>query len=588
MSIRKDSTGSLKIIALAGAEEIGMNMTVYTYEKAGGEAYSILVDCGVGFDSMPGAMVMIPDIRAIKELGLKIEAIIITHAHEDHIGALPYIYHYLQAPIYATPFTCGLLEKKFHYLKNRHYKTEGIDLTQIEEVDKANLIVGEEVPKERKKKINQVRAGDTKKFGPFTIQWVNCTHSVPDSAMLCIETENGIRVVHTGDWKDDIDPLVGVPTDFETLAKFSQKGVHALISDSTNIHEELDAVSEGLVLESLKKLVKDTKTGKFVLTCFASNVARVKSSLEAAKEAGRKVLVLGTSLKKCIEVARELGYIDDSMVIDEKEAKELAPEKVMIISTGSQAEEGSSLWKMAHKTLEAGSVLEKGDTLVFSARVIDGRQHEVRKVINKLVERGIRIIHPWNSDSCIHASGHPTQPDIEKLIKLVNPKFVVPVHSEAEHRVSHIAFAKKLGYKAFNLRNGTIAEICQDEIKKAGTVKTGRIAVDGQRLISVTSDIFVKRKEISDNGFIMITVRLKGQSVGNLLISDYGVYDSSDGKSKKDNLNAIRAALNALLSGRSINIAEKETTKKAIVNEVKKVVNRSIGKNPIIGVHFTL
>jgi len=571
-------SGNLKMIALAGAEEIGMNMTVYTYEKENGEKYSILVDCGVGFVSLPGAAIAMPDLNALKDLDVKIEAIIITHGHEDHIGALPYLSDFLNAPIYATPFTMGLIERKFSYIKTKKYKIEGLNYSFLTE---------QNINKE--KKLFTVKAGESRQFGPFKITWIHCTHSVPDSSMLGIELENGIRLVHTGDWKDDTNPVVGKSTDFALLSEFSKKGVHALIADSTNIHEESEAITEATVGESIAKLVKETKTGKIVFTCFASNIARVKSCVEAARLANRKVLVLGSSLEKSIDVALSLGYMMDDIIIDESEVKNYRPNELMIISTGSQAEERSALWKMAHKDLQAGSVLEKGDTVVFSARVIDGRQADVRKVINLLVERGVRIIHPWNShDSCIHASGHPTRPDIKKLLNTVKPNVVVPVHCEAEHRISHIAFAKELGFKAFNLRNGTIAEIKKDEIVKVGNVRAGKIALDGLRLLNFESDVFTKRKEMNENGFIMVTIRIKGKEASNILVSDYGVFDSFDRDSKKEGISSVKNIVNSVVAGVGINLSEKEGLRKKIVNSVKDVVWKKINKNPVVGVHFTL
>ena len=556
--------GSLKIVPLAGAEEIGMNMMLYMYEKEG-EKFNILVDCGVAFENLPGANVVMPDMQALKDLDVKIDVIVLTHGHEDHIGAIVYLFNEIKAPMYATPFTCGLIKKKFKYSKIKDYELETVQL------------------------------GESRDLGPFHIQWIAVTHSIPDSAMLAIEVNN-TRILHTGDWKLDDEPIVGPVADFEKIEAFGRKGVDIMISDSTNIHEDQTAVSEGEVYRSLEKLVAETKTGKFVLTCFASNVARVKSCLNAAKNAGRKVLILGGSLKKTIEVSLELGYLDGDIIIDEEEANETPANKMMIISTGSQAETNSALWKMANKMRSAGSVLEKGDTLVFSARVIDGRQHEVRKVINQLVERGLRIMHPWNSqESCIHASGHPGKPDIEKLLNSVKPQYVIPVHSEAEHRVSHIAFAKSKGYKAFNIRNGMVIEIKKNEkevtIEKVKTIKSSKVIFDGGRLVHESSDIFRVRRELNANGFIMITVLFKNKKISTI-VTNYGVYDrATDVTSKNISLNKqLKFDVDRAISsyGHSDIGHQESAIKKKIIDAAKNSIWYQIKKVPLIGVHFAV
>ena len=548
----------LKMVALAGAEEIGMNMTVYSYEYENGQKANILVDCGVAFENLPGAGVVMPDVRKLKELGLKIDAIILTHGHEDHIGAIPYLYDFLKVPMYATPFTCGLIAKKMSYIKKKDYQLEMVQL------------------------------GDTRKVGPFTIKWIAAAHSIPDNSMLAIEVE-GIRVFHTGDWKLDPDPIIGRVIDHESIIAFGDKGVHALVSDSTNIHEAETANSEGDVAASLVRLVKGTTSGRFVLTCFSSNVARVKSCMDAARAAGRKVLLLGTSLKKSTEVASDLGYLDDDVLVDEDEANSLAPEKLMIVSTGSQGEMNSALWKMANKLRTAGSVLERGDTLVFSARVIDGKQNDVRTIINQLVERGIRVMHPWNSKaSCIHASGHPGKPDIAQLLKWVRPNYVIPVHSEAEHRISHIAFAKEQGYKAFNLRNGMVVKIGQDVISKVGTMMCDRLAYDGNRLVDLTSEIFKQRKSMNDNGMIVISVGLKNKKP-TCILTNYGVYDKdSDIKRGLALSKQLRFDIERMLGAFSVSdfTHQDSMIKKKISEVARNTIWNQIKKNPLIACHI--
>lgn len=573
--------GSLKLVTLAGAEEIGMNMAVYTYE-VDGHKYSIMVDCGVAFEDLPGASVAMPNLNVLKDLNVKINAIIITHGHEDHIGALPYLVDKLQAPIYATPFSAALIKRKFDYIKKKNYKLEVVNL------------------------------GESRQVGPFFIQWINATHSIPDSSMLAIEV-GGIRVLQTGDWKDDPSPLIGMTTDFDSIASFAKKGIHALVADSTNIHQKNIAISEEQVAESIKNLVLSAQDGKFVLTCFASNVSRVKGALEAAKLAGRKVLILGSSLIKAIEASMELGYLKNYDLITEEEAARTANKDLMIISTGSQGEERSALWKMANEMRSAGSSLEKGDTLVFSARVIDGRQKSVRKIINKLVDKGVRIIHPWNSESTIHASGHPSLPDVDKLLTLTKPNVVIPVHSEAEHRISHIVFAKSKGLKTFNIKNGVVVEISPEGVIPVDIVTTNKVVLDGARLVNEDSEIFLRRMGLCEGGLISVAIAMKGKKMITN-VSNIGVFDDSvdfvkkkekhsDNIDSKKNLNILDEAgknrsflsknlkyeIDRFVSANSNEfISNTNIMRKKLIAYVKKYVSNAIRKEIFVNVQILL
>ncbi len=557
--------GSLRLVAVSGAEEIGMNMTIYSFEKDN-KNYNLLVDCGISFGDFPGAGVVMPNLPELMKNGMHIDAIILTHGHEDHIGALPYLLEMINAPMYATPFTCGLIKNKLTYVsRDRFAKKPNYDF-----------------------KLNKVELGQTLNIGPFSIQWIATPHSIPDSAMLAIEVD-GKRVLHTGDWKLDPNPVVGQTIDYKSLQAFGKKGVHALIGDSTNIHEEETANSEGEVADALKELVKNTKTGKFVLTCFASNVARVKSCIEAANEAGRSVLLLGSSLKKAFVVATELGYLDAKNVIDEDQVGDIPSNKLMVICTGSQAEENSALWKIANKMRTAGTSLDMGDTIVFSARVIDGNQHNVRKVINELVERGVRVLHPWNSrESCIHASGHPAKPDIKQLLEWVKPNYVIPVHCEAEHRISHIAFARSLGFKTFNLRNCVIIEISEEKIEKIGSLKVEKLVYDGKRLIPDQSFVFKERKEMNDNGLISVSIGYKGKNL-NAFVTCYGLFD------KNVDLNNNQIHYSKIIKSEVEKVVKKfsvadfqaaNAVKKEVITAVRNCAYRYVSKNPAVICHI--
>lgn len=568
-------SGKLKLVALGGTEEIGMNMTLYIYEGSfgnGRDNFCIMVDCGVSFEEMPGANVVMPDIKSLEHEGIEIDAVVLTHGHEDHIGAIPYLASQLNCPIYGTPFTMGLVEKK---LKDSSKNGSSI--------------------------LHTVNLGEKRQIGPFDISWISVTHSIPDSSMLGIEVgeKEKVRVLHTGDWKLDDDPIVGPKTDVEALKKFGDLGVDALICDSTNIHEEESALSEGEVAKTLKEMVSNTQKGRFVLTCFSSNVARVKSCFEAARAANRQVLVLGTALRRTLEVAENLGYVDDVDYITEDQARNFKPENLMIICTGSQAEFNSALWKMAHKVPNGGTLLDKEDTLVFSARVIDGRQKSVREAINKFVERGVRVLHPWNSkDMAIHASGHPGQPDIAALFSWVKPKCVIPVHSEAEHRISHLAFAKSKGYKAFNLKNGMMVDINREGIIKNKAIEHGKLVYDGSRLIPYNHEIFKQREELRNNGFVMITIGLKFKKV-KCMVSSWGLNEKDRTEPSAENPNEknprkmsfnkkLRSDIERCISSFSSAdfSMQEQMIRKKVIDTARNSIWQMIKKSPIIGVHL--
>jgi ribonuclease J len=490
----------ITVVPLGGADEIGMNMTLYIVEHDG-QKRCIMIDCGVAFEDLHGASVAMPDIKSLDEQNIKVEAIVLTHGHEDHIGAIPYLYDLLECPIYGTPFTMKLVRKKL----------EG---------------------KKDVSKLHEVNCGERRNIASFDIEWISVTHSIPDSAMLRIEA-NGVRILHTGDWRLDDNPIVGSLTDKKRIAELGHENISAMICDSTNIHEEESAASEGEVAESLANLVKNTKSGRFVLTCFSSNIARVKSCIDAAKMAGRKVLIMGGSLVRNLEAAVALDYVDENDFMVDGDVKSYKPEQLMVICTGSQGEYNSALWKIANKVKNSGGILEKGDTLVFSARIIDGKQLTVRRIINNMVERGVKVLHPWNSkDSTIHASGHPGQPDIAQMLDWVKPRCVVPVHSEAEHRVAHIAFAKSKGYDAFNVRDGVAIDIYADKIVASGKFSHGKLVYDGNRLVQSTNKIFQERADLAQGGVVCISLGVKQKKLQSL-IRTFGI-DDGEKESEED------------------------------------------------------
>ena len=470
----------LKIIPLGGLLEIGKNITVFEYEND-----IILVDCGLAFpeDDMLGIDLVIPDLTYLEKNKEKIRGLVITHGHEDHIGSIPYLLKQINVPIYATKLTIGLIEHK---------------------LEEHKLL--------RSAKLNVVNPGQIVDFGTMQVEFIRTTHSIPDACSLAIHTPVGV-VVHTGDFKIDYTPIDGEMMDFGRLAELGNRGVLALMSDSTNSERKGYTMSESTVGEVLDKLFINC-TKRIVVATFSSNVHRVQQIVNSAVKYGRKVAICGRSMINTIETARKFGYIKvpDNVFIDIDMIKSYPDDRLTIITTGSQGETMSALTRMAsgeHKKVQ----ITPNDLIIISANPIPGNENAVSKVIDDLMKIGAEVV--YNALEDIHVSGHACQEEQKLMISLVKPKYFIPVHGEYRQLIAHSETAKKVGVNPENIfimTNGRVLELNEYEAKLAGTVPVGRVMVDGLGVGDVGNIVLRDRQRLSQDGLIIIVLTMDSQT----------------------------------------------------------------------------
>jgi len=466
----------LKVIPLGGLEEIGKNMTVFEY----GEDI-VIVDCGLAFpeDEMLGIDLVIPDITYLEKNAHKIRAIVVTHGHEDHIGALPYVLRKIKAPIYGTELTLGLIENK---------------LIEHDMFDTNQLI--------------SVKAGDTITLGVFSIEFIRSTHSIADTVMLAIDTPVGM-VFHTADFKIDHTPIEGEPIDFQRIAELGKKGILLLMSDSTNVERPGYTMSERKVGETFDNVFKEAKT-RILVASFASNIHRLQQVFNSSQKNGRKVAIIGRSMINVTKTALKLGYLNipEDILIDLDQVKRLPPHQVTIITTGSQGEPMSALARIAmstHKKVE----LIPGDLVIISASPIPGNEKFVYRVINELYKKGANVM--YDSLAEIHVSGHARQEELKMIQRLVKPKFFMPVHGEYRHLRQHATLAINMGMpeeNVFIMSNGKMLELTSKSAKMNGSVQSGSILVDGLGVGDVGDVVLKDRKLLSEDGLIIVVITL--------------------------------------------------------------------------------
>lgn len=468
---------SLSIIPLGGLGEIGLNMMVFEYGDD-----IIIVDAGLMFpeEEMLGVDIVIPDITYLKERKDKIRGIIITHGHEDHIGALPYIIREINVPIYATPLTIGLIKGKL----KEHKLDEASELISV----KPRQII---------------------ELGCFSVEFIRVTHSIVDGVGLGITTPVG-RIVHTGDFKLDQTPVDGELLDFHKFSEYGDKGTLALLSDSTNSEREGYTLSEKEVGKAIERVFGAAKK-RIILATFASNIHRIQQVIDAAVKFDRKVILNGRSIINNAQVALDLGYLKmpEKTWIKLDEMKNYSPDKIAIITTGSQGEPMSSLARMAvneHKDVQ----IEEGDTVVLSSRVIPGNEKAISRIINHLFRRGANVIYEDVSD--IHVSGHASQEEQKLMMCLVRPKFFVPIHGEYRHLIYHARLAETLGISKDNifiLEDGDVLELNEDAAVKKEKVQAGRVFVDGKVIGDVGNIVLRDRMRLGTDGIIVVFVGIE-------------------------------------------------------------------------------
>lgn len=475
----REKKKELKIIPLGGLEQIGMNITVFEYGDS-----IMVVDCGLAFPEgdMLGIDFVIPDITYLKENIDRVEGFVITHGHEDHIGALPYILREVNVPIYATKLTMGIIEKK---LKEKE------DLLKI-----------------TKRKV--VKFGQTINLGEFKVEFIKTNHSIVDAAALAIYSPAGV-VVHTGDFKVDYTPVYGDAIDLERFATLGKRGVLALMCDSTNAERPGFTPSEKTVGRTLSTIFNEHKNSRIIIATFASNVDRVQQIIDIAYKYDRKVAVEGRSMVSIIDIAKELNRlsIPDNTLVGIDEIKNFPTEKTVLITTGSQGESMAALARMANGTHKKISIGPK-DMVVFSSNPIPGNEKAVTKIINELYAKGAEVIF---QDT--HVSGHACQEEIKLIYSLVHPKYAIPVHGEYKHLIAHSKIAMELGIEKENifiLKSGDVLELSDDNAKLTGKVPCGGIYVDGLGVGDVGSSVLHDRQHLAVDGIVITVIVVDGYS----------------------------------------------------------------------------
>ena len=472
------AASKLKVIPLGGLEQIGLNITAFEYEDS-----IIVVDCGLSFpeDEMLGIDLVIPDITYLKDNADKVKGFVITHGHEDHIGALPYVLKELNIPIYATKLTMGIIEKK---------------LTEHELIGKT------------KRKV--VKFGQSINLGRFRIEFIKTNHSIVDAAALAIYSPAGV-VVHTGDFKVDYTPVFGDAIDLQRFAEIGKKGVLALMCDSTNAERPGFTPSEKTVGRTFDTLFSEHKDTRIIIATFASNVDRVQQIINSAYKFGRKVVVEGRSMVNIIDTASKLGYLNipDKTLIDIEQLKNYPNDKTVIITTGSQGESMAALSRMASDSHRKISIMP-GDTVIFSSHPIPGNEKAVTNVINELQMKGADVIF-----QDVHVSGHACQEEIKLIYSLVKPKYAVPVHGEYKHRKAQAKIAAELGIPKENiymLQSGDVLEMDSEKAVVTGKVPVGAILVDGLGVGDVGNVVLRDRQHLAEDGILIVVLALDSYS----------------------------------------------------------------------------
>jgi ribonuclease J len=478
---RRAADDELVLLPLGGAGEIGMNFNAYGFGPPDGRRW-IVVDCGVLFGretTSPGVDVIMPDISYLAERREDVLAIVLTHAHEDHIGAIAHLWPLLRCPVYATPFTARLIEGK------------------LEEAGLSSRL-----------RVKSVPLGGHLEIGPFAIDFVSITHSIPEPNALAIRTKLG-TVVHTGDWKIDPDPMLGEVTDVNALTKLGDEGVLATVCDSTNALVQGHSGSEARVRQALSALI-GSLSGRIAVTAFASNVARLDSIAKAAREHGREIALVGRAMHKMVAAAKGTGYLADfPRTVDEADAAQLPPKRVLYLLTGSQGEPRAALPRIAageHATVSLG----KGDAVIFSSRIIPGNELAIFELQNNLAALGVEVL--TEQDHFVHVSGHPCRDELAEMYRWTRPQVAVPVHGELRHMSEHARLARSLQVpQAVVVQNGHMLRLAPGRAQLIDEVPSGRIHLDGKVLVQEGAGFARARRALGYAGIIAITLVLDGK-----------------------------------------------------------------------------
>ena len=541
----------LKIIPLGGLGEIGKNLTVYEYGQD-----IVVVDCGLGFpdEELYGVDVVIPDITYLRQNRDRIRGIVITHGHEDHIGAIPYVMRDIDAPIYATPLTAGIIELK------------------LEEHD---LLYNTQ--------IFTKHPGDRVKLGCFEIEFIHVNHSIAGSVALAIRTPIGM-VIHTGDFKIDVTPIQGEMMDIARLGQLGKQGVLALLADSTNVERPGHTDSERKVAEKFDELFKGCDK-RIIVTTFASNIQRIQQIINVAAKYKRKVAVTGRSMENMIRVAKELGYMDtpEGVLMELTQIKGQPKDRTVIITTGSQGEAMSGLYRMAfneHKQI----TIDANDRVIISASAIPGNETTVSRVIDELFHKGAEVIYDRHTD--LHVSGHASQEEQKMMLALTKPRFFIPVHGEYRMLCKHAELAHIMGVDANHTvvaENGSVIELSRKTVKIADSVQAGRVFVDGSGVGDVGSVVLRDRKHLAEDGMIAVALTLSGQDnslVGGPEILTRGFIYEKDSEDLIDEMK--RVIFESLAACRRQRISDLNGVKNKIRTNLTGYLYKTTRRSPMI------
>jgi ribonuclease J len=542
--------------SLGGAGEIGMNLNLFGYGKPG-EYKWIIVDIGVTFsdDNIPGIEVILPNPEFIVNQKENLLGIVLTHAHEDHVGAIAHLWPMLECPIYATPFTAAIVREKFKELK---------------------INIGNH--------LKIVKLSGNVKLGVFDIDYVTLTHSILEPNGLAISTPEGL-VLHTADFKIDDDPLIGEKTDVKKLTELGKKGVLAMICDSTNIFNLGSTGSESSVRTGLLTVLEKMKN-RIVITSFASNVARMETVFKVAEKIGRQVCLVGRSMNRIYQLARQCNYLQDIKVpIDVRDAKKIPKNKIVFLCTGSQGEQRAALARIANGT-HPDLYLEKGDNVIFSSRIIPGNEKKLYKIFNDLSKSEINVLSEENS--IIHVSGHPAREDLKKMYNWAKPKILIPVHGEQRHMAEHINFAKEMGVKfPVKVNNGEIIRLAPGEPQVIDKVTSGRVYLDGKVLIDNDSPVLKERRNMAANGYMEITVLISknGQIKNNPIITLKGIPLIEEDESEIE-YDLEDVVMDTCKTFNLNNSKQEKNLIDTLKGNCRKLINDKSGKKPLVNINL--
>ena len=541
----------LKIIPLGGLGEIGKNMTAYEFGSD-----IIVVDCGMGFpdEDMYGIDIVLPDVSYLKANADRIRGLILTHGHEDHIGAVPYVLKDLDIPIYTTPLTAALVELK------------------LEEHD---LLYNTQ--------IFTKKAGSVFRLGCFTVEFIHVNHSIPDSVALAIGTPLG-TVIHTGDFKIDVTPISGGMIDLVRLGQLGNDGVLALLSDSTNVEKPGHSDSERKVGESFNKLFMGCDK-RIIITTFASNVHRLQQIVNVAAKYNRKVAITGRSMENVLRVSTVLGYMDipENVMVDIEHINKLPKNQVVIISTGSQGETMSALYRMAfseHKQVR----IDAGDRVIISASAIPGNENMISRVVDELFHKGAEVIYDRHTD--LHVSGHASQEEQKMMLALTKPKYFIPVHGEYRMLVKHAEIGKMMGVQPKNVvigENGKVIEITKKSITCENTVPSGAVLVDGSGVGEVGSVVMRDRHRLAEDGMVVVVMPFSSQD--HVMIADpeivtRGFIYVKEAEAMMDELK--RVTLESVAACEAQHISDWTTIKSKVKNNLSGYLYKTTRRSPMI------